>query len=80
MLSYSAIKGRDKYGIAEETLDQLLSETPPAYIRKGFMAYLLPLLYWLVPTSILDSFATKRGSLGRLKRILSGDADDKKNE
>lgn len=80
MASYSANKSRDMYEIANETLDQLLGEAPPSYIRKGFMAYLLPLFYWLIPTSILDSFATRSGSLDRLKRILSGAADDKKDE
>ncbi|CAK3952664.1 Hypothetical predicted protein [Lecanosticta acicola] len=80
MSAYSANKGRDRYQVATETIDQLLSETPPLVIRKGYMASLSALLYWLVPTWILDSWAIKQGRLDRLKLLLSGSVEEKKDE
>lgn len=72
--------GHDRYQVAESTVEELLKSPPPLFVRKGYAASLLAWALWLLPTWVLDAQSISGSPVGRLKRMLSGDAEGTKSE
>ncbi|KAF7845773.1 hypothetical protein BT93_L0691 [Corymbia citriodora subsp. variegata] len=63
-----AKSGPDRYEIAQDTIDELMRDATPIFIRKGYMATLVALIFWLFPQWMLDRQSSKSGNLDRLKQ------------
>ena len=70
--SLSGPKGHDRYEVTRKTVAALLrySSFRTRYIRRGWAAIKIWLIYLLLPTWLVDRWARQSGSLDKLKRIV----------
>ncbi|KAK4503536.1 hypothetical protein PRZ48_004451 [Zasmidium cellare] len=73
-------KGHDRFAVAESTIDELLRTPRPLFIRKGYAATLLVWVMWLFPAWMLDRLSVSSTPVGKLKRLIGGDGEGRKDE
>jgi NAD(P)-dependent dehydrogenase (short-subunit alcohol dehydrogenase family) len=72
--------GADRWVVAESTVEELLKENPPSYIRKGSRASFLCWVYWLLPTWLMDSLNVEGLDLHVLNEVALLDSDEVKKD
>lgn len=73
---FEEMNGHDRWVVAESTVDELLKEISPNYIRRGYRASCLYWIYWLFPTWLMDSLNVQGFELHRLGEKYSPDTDE----
>lgn len=71
-------KGYDRFEVADSTVEEVMREVPPRFVRRGYGGW-VEWLYWLMPVWWLNERAVARSPLARLRELLSEEVASKKN-